>query len=84
MQLIIALPTNKQKIEIAWAEFNTITGNYVIQEGHAPTVLLLLEQKPFIYCLKDGKQEVVMVQWGIVEITRTTITVLLNMAKSID
>ena len=78
MQLTLISPTKKIVADIAWIEFNTPTGNYVIQEGHAPTILALSEQKPLMYALKSGKEEVVMVTRAIVEITRTHVTVLIN------
>lgn len=78
MQLAIITPTKKDLFEIAWIEFNTAHGNFVIQPGHAPTIFALSEQKPFIYCLKNGKQEVVMVKRAIAEITRSQITILLS------
>lgn len=78
MQLSIITPTKKEVFDVAWVECNTPQGNYVIQPGHAPTIFALSEQKPFIYCLKSGKEEVIMVKRAIAEITRTRVTVLLS------
>jgi len=78
MQLAIITPTKKELFEITWIEFNTPNGNFVIQPGHAPTIFALSEQKPFIYSLKNGKQEVVMVKRAVAEITRSNVTVLLS------
>jgi F0F1-type ATP synthase epsilon subunit len=71
-------PDKKVTAEIAWLELNTPTGNYVIQPGHAPMILALSPRKQLIYALKSGKEEVIMVERGIAEITRTNITLLLS------
>lgn len=78
MQLIIIRPDRKEEFDVTWVEFNTPTGNYIIQPGHAPTIFALNERQPFIYCLKNGKQEVVMAQRAVAEITRANVTVLLS------
>ena len=78
MQLTIITPTKKEVFDIAWAECNTPQGNFVIQPGHAPTIFALSAHMPFIYCLKNGKEEVIMIKQALAEITRTHITLLLN------
>lgn len=78
MQLSIISPTKKEQFDIAWVELNTDQGNYIIQPGHAPTFFSLKAQAPFVYCLKNGEQEVIMVKRAMVEVTRTQITVLLS------
>lgn len=78
MQLIIVSSEKKESIEVAWVELNTPTGNYIIQPGHAPMILALSPQQPFIYAHKNGKEEIVMVERGIAEITRTQVTILLS------
>jgi F0F1-type ATP synthase epsilon subunit len=78
MQLVMVTPNKKEIITIAWIELNTPSGNYVIQPGHAPTILALSKEQPLIYCLKNGKQEIVMVNQGVAQITRNQVTVLLN------
>lgn len=82
MQLIIIRPDKKEEFDVTWVEFNTPTGNYIIQPGHAPTIFALNEHQPFIYCLKNGKQEVVMPKRAVAEITRNIITILLNDSNS--
>lgn len=78
MQLIIVTAEKKEIIEAAWVELNTPTGNYIIQPGHAPMILALCPKQPLIYAHKNGKEEIVMAQRGIAEITRSQITVLLS------
>lgn len=81
MQLTIITPTKKDTLDVAWVECNTPTGNYVIQPGHAPTILALSPKQPLIFALKNGKEEVVMVQQGIAQITRNNVTVLLSQSE---
>lgn len=78
MQLILVSPEKKDVIEVAWVELNTPSGNYIIQPGHAPMALALTSKQPFIYAHKNGKEEIVMVERGIAEITRSQITILLS------
>lgn len=78
MQLQIVSPDKKETHEIAWIELNTPTGNYIIQPGHAPMILTLSSKQPFIFAHKNGKEEIVMVDRGIAEITRTEVTILLS------
>ncbi len=78
MQLSIITPEKKDNFDVAWVEFNTPSGNYVIQPGHAPTILALSQDQPLIFGLKNGKQEVIMVKRAIAEITRTQVIVLLS------
>ena len=78
MQLILVSPEKKDVIEVAWVELNTPSGNYIIQPGHAPMALALTSKQPFIYAHKNGKEEIIMVERAIAEITRSQITILLS------
>lgn len=78
MQLHIVWPDKQQTTEIAWVELNTPTGNYIIQPGHAPMILALSPKQPFIFAHRNGKEEIVMAERGIAEITRSQITILLS------
>ena len=71
-------PHDKKEYTINWLEVNTSAGNFVMQSGHAPTVLLLSPHKPFVIELADGKQEIHKVlSGGILEIDRTQATFFL-------
>ncbi len=78
MQLQIISPLRLNTYDIAWIELNTSVGNFVIQKGHAPTLLVLKAGDEMVFRLKDGKQEVVDVGNGIAEITRDKVVVVLS------
>lgn len=78
MKLYIISPFSKKTFDIAWLELNTPVGNFIIQPGHASTILTLAPQKHVTFCLKSGKQETFIVKQGIADITRTTATLLLS------
>jgi F0F1-type ATP synthase epsilon subunit len=78
MVLIIVSPEKTETHEIVWFEAHTLSGNMVIQPKHAPTILLLQPGKELVFCLKNGKQESIMVPRGIVEVTRTQATIIIN------
>jgi F0F1-type ATP synthase epsilon subunit len=61
-----------------WVELTTATGNFIVQEGHSPMIVGLLPGKTIIYCLSNGKQESFVPISGVAEITRNSVTLLLN------
>lgn len=77
MNLTLLSSTEKKSYAIVWLEVNTPLGNFVVQEGHAPKVVLLADNKPIHFLLKNGKQETVTIKSGILEITRDAATILL-------
>jgi F0F1-type ATP synthase epsilon subunit len=80
MELSIITPTYKKLYAIAWIELETTAGNFVIQPGHAPTILLLTPNNNALFCLSNGKQESVMIkEGGIAHIERNSATLLLNL-----
>jgi F0F1-type ATP synthase epsilon subunit len=83
MQLSLITPTTKNVFDIAWIELNTPTGNYVIQPGHAPTIMALSPNKTLLYCLKSGKQEIVLIKNGFAQITRAQVTLVFTPMISI-
>jgi F0F1-type ATP synthase epsilon subunit len=76
--VMIATPLSRRMVNVAWLEVNTPVGNFVIQRGHAPTIMALEPGKPVVYCLKNGKQESLIINRGVVEITRDSATLLVN------
>ena len=78
MELVIISPESSQTHEIAWFEAHTATGSFVILPKHAPMILILAPGRELIFGLKSGKQDSVIIPRGIVEITRTRATVLIN------
>lgn len=77
MKLILSTPLKRSEYSIAWLEINTPTGNYVIQNGHAPTILILSRKQPLTFRLKTGKKETLFVKHGVVKIDRTSATVVM-------
>lgn len=78
MQLHISSPTERRDEQIAWIEFDTPKGNFVILAGHAPMILTLLPLSSVLFRLKSGKEETKKIIQGVVHITRSTITLLLT------
>ena len=78
MELQIITPLNVAQHEIAWIEFNTNVGNFVIQEGYTPTLLVLKPNDVCVFRTQDGKQETIKVSYGTAEITRKKVTVILQ------
>lgn len=78
MQLYIASPTEKREEQIAWIEFDTFQGNFVVLAEHAPMILTLLPLSNVLFRLKSGKEETKKITQGVVHITRNTVTLLLT------
>jgi len=78
MDFTIISPSGKKTYPINWIEINTPKGNFVIQPGHAPTIMSLSKKKPLTFGLKNGKRESLIIQEGIISIARTHATVITN------
>lgn len=78
MNLQIISPIRILNYEVAWLEVNTNVGNFIIQKGHVPTLLVLSPNEEIIFRLKNGKEESIMVTSGIVEVTREKSTVIIH------
>jgi F0F1-type ATP synthase epsilon subunit len=78
MLLHIISPLRTQEFDIVWVELNSDAGNFVIQSGHAPMLLVLAPQTEIVFRLKNGKDESIMVPHGIAEITRERATIIIN------
>lgn len=78
MKLTLVSPTYTREIKIAWLEINTDAGNFVIQPGHAPMIVILAHNKRLTYCADTGKQESIVIQDGIADIARDGATIIIN------
>lgn len=80
MEFRIVTPQETLTYAVAWIEVNTPAGNFVIQPGHAPTILILSQGKEMNFRLVNGKQESLIIERGILEVTRKTTTLIVNKA----
>ena len=78
MKLYIISPLYKRTEVIAWIELNTGAGNFIIQNGHAPTLLSLAPEQEVTFRLDSGKNEALLVHRGFANVTRDSVTLLLN------
>lgn len=78
MKLSVISPESAIDHEIAWIELNTAKGNRVVQRGHIPCLFLLTQNKPVIFKLKTGKQQTFLVRYGIVQVHRDSIILIVR------
>lgn len=78
MLLQIVSPLRTLEHEIVWIELNSDAGNFIIQSGHAPMLLVLAPHKEIVYRLKNGKDESFVASQGIADITRQQVTLIIN------
>lgn len=80
MNFRIVTPSETHIYAVAWIEVNTPAGNFVIQPGHAPTILILSQNEEMNFRLANGKQESFIVERGTLEVTRNSATLMVSKA----
>jgi F0F1-type ATP synthase epsilon subunit len=81
MKLTIFSSTQSHEYNMSYLEVETSVGNFVILEGHAPTLLMLSPGKPVIFCQKDSPEtfeRLPLAHGGILKVTRTEATLIIN------
>ena len=78
MELIITSPLHKDILNVTWLELNTPEGNFIVQEGHAPMIVLLTKESEIIYSLSNGTKQSRFAAQGIAQITRKMVTIIMQ------
>ncbi len=78
MKLSIISPTSQRSLSVDWIEVETSTGNMVIQEGHAPTILILSPNKPFTFGMPGDKTESFIPTDAILHVQRTSALLIIS------
>ncbi len=78
MELQIIGPTSSQSLDIHWIDVSTADGNCVILPGHTPMIILLAPNKEVTMERADGSTMVMTVAGGFLEVTRTSIMLILT------
>ncbi len=78
MELQLISSTSSRVMDIEWLEAQTMSGSFVIKQGHAPLIALLAPNKELTVKLHDGSTTMITIVQGILEVTRTHITLLLT------
>lgn len=64
INLEIVSPSLNILENIIWLELNSPAGNIVIQPGHTPMFISVLDGESFVYCLENGKQKNIKIEDG--------------------
>lgn len=78
MKFILISPTKSKEMDVEWIEVQTQESNFVIKKGHAPIIVILAPNKELSLGLKDGSTTIMTVAGGILEVNRSTATLLLT------
>lgn len=78
MELYITSPEKTEVFTTEWIEAFTPSGSFIIQQGHAPTILILSPGKPLLFGFKDKTEKSITIPRGILEVTRTKVVALIN------
>ena len=64
--------------KIVWLDVTTPQGGFMIQGGHAPMIVMLQDDKPFIFALENGVQKSVQARSAILLVDRTRAVITMN------
>lgn len=78
MKFILISPTKSKEMDVEWIEVQTQESNFVIKKGHAPIIVILAPNKELSLGLQDGSTTIMTVAGGILEVNRSTATLLLT------
>lgn len=78
MDLHIISPKKNERFSINWIEVNSSVGNMVIQENHAPLLLILKENSPLTFSLSSGESYSMNIIKGVLLVKQTHITLLVH------
>ena len=78
LELTIIGAVTKKNISVLWLEVQTPTGNFVIQEGHAPMIVVLSRNRKITFALNDITTESMLLRGGLLEIRRNSATIIID------
>ncbi len=78
MELTLIGPSRTQKMTIAWLDAQTPQGNFVVKPGHAPMIVVLVPNSELTIGQDDDSTTIMTIDGGILQVTRTAITLLLT------
>ncbi len=78
MKFTMMSPTSSKAINVSWIEAQTNEGSFIIQEGHAPAIIILALNKELTMELENGTTTVMTISGGILEVTRNSATLIMT------
>ena len=78
MKLTIISPSQSKIFDVDWIEVQTEKGTFIVQKGHAPTIVTIPENNELTLSLADGSTTVMNITGGILEVKRDSILLLLT------
>ena len=82
MQLLVISAAKQTSYDIEWIDCNTAQGNFVIQDNHAPTILVLAPNSVVTFLVQERPTITQLsVKQGVLDITREKATLLITQDK---
>lgn len=78
MELRIISQHYQKKHQISWISVTTSNGSLVIQNNHAPLIASIAEKTECSFLVDNDTIETLLIQKGIIEVTRTCVILLIN------
>ncbi|HLB40193.1 MAG TPA: hypothetical protein VJJ83_00235 [Candidatus Babeliales bacterium] len=76
---LVSLQQPPHEYQVLWVELHTPTGNYIIQPGHAPMIVVLTPDTK-VHCLlaHNREQKTILVTSGIAHVQRERVVLALG------
>lgn len=78
MNFSLITPTSKRTMRVDWLEIETLKGNLIIQEGYAPSIIMLKAQSSVIVGFSNNTTEKFSPVSGIMQVSRTSAQLLVD------
>ncbi len=78
MELYLISRRYQKKYNITWIQITTNSGSLVIQNNHAPLIASIAEKTECSFLVDNHTPETLLIQKGIIEVTRTCVRLLIN------
>jgi F0F1-type ATP synthase epsilon subunit len=78
MELRLISRRYQKKYQIFWVSITTDNGSLVIQDNHAPLIASIAEKTECSFLIDNDTTETLLIQKGIIEVTRTCVTLLIH------
>ncbi len=76
MKFTIISPIEQQEFIISWLKAHTPQGDFVVQPGHAPTIVMLAPNKEITFNTEQNEEKSITIKNGILKIERQAIILI--------
>jgi F0F1-type ATP synthase epsilon subunit len=78
MNLTLLSPRSSRIVHVSWIEIEALSGNLVIQPGHAPEYIVLKPNSAVAWALESGAIERITIVQGFADVKRDSVVIILD------